>query len=141
MNIYTSSEEDTIKAGEEFGGDLKGGDIVLLSGNLGAGKTTFIKGVAKALNVPTRIISPTFVIARTHEAGHHLIKQMYHLDLYRLTSEEEVKDIDIRGMVDSESVVLIEWPELSYSSVTKPYYVVNIEYDRNGRNISIRYEE
>lgn len=140
MKIHVASEEDTIKAGEEFGGDLKGGDIVLLSGNLGAGKTTFVKGVAKALGVPTRVISPTFIITRTHEAEHHSIKYMYHLDLYRLTTEEEVKDIDIRSMVDDESVVLIEWPELSFASVKPPYYLIDIEYDEIGRNISIKYE-
>lgn len=141
MKIHAKTEEETIRAGEVFGGDLKGGDVVLLSGNLGAGKTTFIKGVARALNVPTRIISPTFVIARTHVALHHSIKQVFHLDLYRLTSEEEVKNIDIKGMVDNESVVLIEWPELSHSIVKPPYYLVDIEYDKSGRNISISYEE
>ncbi len=141
MKIHTLSEEETIKVGEEFGGDLKGGDIVLLAGNLGAGKTTFIKGVARALNVPTRVISPTFVISRTHKADHNAIKQMYHLDLYRLQSEREVKDIDIKSMVDNESVILIEWPELSYSSLTPPYYKVEIEYEGDGRKIAIHYAQ
>jgi len=141
MKLHAVDERETIMFGQEFGRRLKGGDVVLLSGKLGAGKTTFVKGVAKALQVPTRIISPTFVIARTHEAGHHTIKQLYHLDLYRLTTEEEVKGIDIQSMVDSGSVVLIEWPELSFSSVKRPYYKVEITYANPGRDILISHEE
>lgn len=141
MKIVTTKEEETIEAGEEFGKRLRGKDVVLLIGNLGAGKTTFVKGVAKTLGVPTRIISPTFVIARTHGTKHDKIKQMFHLDLYRLTSEEEVRQIDIQSMVDNESVVLIEWPELSFAFVKPPFYKVLIEYTENGRSISINYEE
>lgn len=141
MRTFAKSENETIAAGEEFGGDLRGGDVVLLSGKLGAGKTTFVKGIAKALQVPTRIISPTFVITRTHRANHHAIKQIYHLDLYRLEKEEELRDIDIKNMVNDESVVLIEWPELSYSYLAKPYYVVSIDYEGEGRVIEIRYEK
>lgn len=141
MKIHAKNEIETIDAGEEFGGDLRGGDVVLLSGKLGAGKTTFVKGIAKALQVSTRIISPTFVITRTHKASHNAIKQIYHLDLYRIEKEEELWDIDIKNMVNDESVVLIEWPELSYSYLEKPYYVVSINYEGEGRVIEIHYEK
>lgn len=141
MKLEATQEEQTIKAGEEFGKRLRGGDVVLLFGKLGAGKTTFTKGIAKALNVPTRIISPTFIITRTHAANHRKIKQMYHLDLYRLESQDDIRAIDIKSMVDDESVVLIEWPELFSPTITPPYYTVHIEYTKQGRSIVIKHEQ
>jgi tRNA threonylcarbamoyladenosine biosynthesis protein TsaE len=101
-NIVSKSEEDTMKAGEELAQGLKPGSIVLIYGNLGYGKTTFVKGVAKGLGIKTRIVSPTFTIIRTHNNTHHI-------DLYRI---EDYKNLGLEEILeDPTSIKLIEWPE------------------------------
>lgn len=107
--IVTKNTAETQEFAEDFAKKLQGGDVVLLYGNLGAGKTTFVQGLAKGLGIKHRIISPTFIILRTY----YLDKgNFYHVDLYRLQSEKEIEAI---GLIDlmgkNENIVVIEWPE------------------------------
>lgn len=142
QTIITKNEKETIKLGEDLASKLKPGDLVLLTGELGSGKTTFVKGLAYGLKAPSRIISPTFVVVRTHKTDRNAIKKIYHLDLYRLQSEEDIKAIALEDfLLDEEAVVLIEWPEKSISLIKKPAYKIsfkNLEDDR--REISIVYD-
>lgn len=107
---------DTQAFGEELGRALTAGDVVILDGPLGAGKTTLTQGIAKGMNVKGRVTSPTFVIARVHRnlgAGPNLV----HVDAYRLLGEEGDADADPIGALDSldldtdleDSVVVAEW--------------------------------
>lgn len=99
------SDKDTRRLGEEFAKNLRPGDIVFLYGDLGFGKTTFVKGVASGLGVTSRILSPTFPIIRRHD-------NLYHLDLYRIDDEINLKEMGIfEIMEDPSSIKLIEWPE------------------------------
>jgi tRNA threonylcarbamoyladenosine biosynthesis protein TsaE len=119
----TQNEEETIKLGEEFAKKIKPKDIVFLMGNLGSGKTAFVKGVAKGLGIKTRIISPTFVVARTHTTNHKKIKTLYHLDLYRLEGKNDLRKIGIDDFFNDEfAVTLIEWPENANSLVNEKIY-------------------
>lgn len=114
--FLSKSTEETQQFAEKFAKELKGGDIVLLYGNLGAGKTTFVQGLAKGLGISHRIISPTFIILRTYSLGNKEkgidIRNFYHVDLYRLQTDKEIEDI---GLIDlmgkKENIVVIEWPE------------------------------
>ena len=103
-------------AGEAFAGVLRNGDIVLLSGTLGAGKTTFVKGVAKGLGVSERVTSPTFTMVREHECSNDLgITTLHHCDVYRVETLDEVLDLALGELVEDSAVALVEWGELAAS--------------------------
>ncbi|MGB8196790.1 MAG: tRNA (adenosine(37)-N6)-threonylcarbamoyltransferase complex ATPase subunit type 1 TsaE [Acidimicrobiales bacterium] len=109
-----ATAEDTVAAGEAFAAVLETGDIVLLSGTLGAGKTTFVKGVAKGLGVAERVTSPTFTMVRQHEAANDRgIATLHHSDVYRVESLDEVVDLALGELVEDSGVALVEWGELA----------------------------
>ena len=109
-----TTAEDTIAAGEAFAKVLRSTDIVLLSGTLGAGKTTFVKGVARGLGVRDRITSPTFTMVREHRCSNDLgIVTLHHCDVYRVGSLDEVVDLALGELVEESGIALIEWGELA----------------------------
>lgn len=104
----------TQAAGDAFAAVLRPGDIVLLSGPLGAGKTTFCKGVARGLGVHDRVTSPTFTMVRQHEAHNSQgITTLHHCDVYRVESLGEVLDLDLGELVEEAAVALVEWGDLA----------------------------
>lgn len=107
--IRTASEEETIALGERLAAILPPGATVLLIGNLGAGKTTLAKGIAKGLSAaePEQVSSPTFTLI--HEYGSP--PAVYHVDLYRLETAREVASLGLDELFDSPAIVLIEWGE------------------------------
>jgi len=110
------TDAQTQLAGEQFARVLRSGDIVLLSGPLGAGKTTFTKGVAKGLGVRERVTSPTFTMVREHACANDLgITTLQHCDVYRVTSLGEVLDLALGELVEESGVALVEWGELAES--------------------------
>lgn len=110
------SAEDLIRCGEDFARVLRSGDIVLLSGPLGAGKTTFTKGVASALGVVERVTSPTFTMVREHRCSNSQgIERLHHCDVYRVASLDEVLDLALGELVEEAGVALVEWGELAAS--------------------------
>lgn len=109
VTVTTDSADATRALGARLAGLLRAGDLVMLSGGLGAGKTTLAQGIGSALNVRGRVSSPTFIIARVHPAlagGPDLI----HVDAYRITSLEEIDALDLDSSLE-ESVTLVEWGE------------------------------
>jgi tRNA threonylcarbamoyladenosine biosynthesis protein TsaE len=109
-----SNDEKTQRAGEDFGLLLRVGDIILLTGRLGAGKTTFTKGVARALGVKERVTSPTFTMVRQHGCHNSQgIKTLHHGDMYRIESAGEVADLALGELVEEEGVAVVEWGELA----------------------------
>lgn len=137
--VITTNEKETEQAGFEFAQTLKPGDVVCLYGDLGAGKTTFTKGVAKGLGIESRIISPTFSLVRQHELHHQPIGILYHIDLYRLESLEEIKGIGIDDILsDEQAVTLIEWAERMENLLPKKRIDIHIRNrGEEGREISI----
>lgn len=113
MKEYNSeSAENTRKVGEDFAKNLKGGDTILLFGNLGGGKTTFVQGLARGLGIKKRIISPTFILMRTHKTKKNGAKCFYHLDLYRIKSNKDIEGLGLEEIIQNkENIVAIEWPE------------------------------
>jgi tRNA threonylcarbamoyladenosine biosynthesis protein TsaE len=105
--VSTTSEEETSAAGEQLAARLGPGDVVLLYGQLGAGKTAFVRGLARGLGAPdTEVSSPTFTIIQEY-AGR---VPLYHVDLYRL-EPKEVDDLGLEELVSGDGVVAIEWAE------------------------------
>lgn len=131
-NNYTSvSDEETQKIGEEFSRELKKGDIVLLYGDLGFGKTTFAKGIARGLGVKTRIISPTFPIIRSH-------KNIHHIDLYRIENAVDLQGVGLQEILeDATAIKLIEWPEKLSTLPKKRWDVFFKMSNGNIRTISL----
>ena len=105
----TASEEETIALGERLAQSLPRGATVLLTGNLGAGKTTLAKGIVKGMHAaePEEVSSPTFTLI--HEYG--TPPAVYHVDLYRLDSVRDVATLGLDELFDSSALVLIEWGE------------------------------
>jgi tRNA threonylcarbamoyladenosine biosynthesis protein TsaE len=111
--LISQSEDDTTRIASEFAATLRGGEIVLLSGELGAGKSVFVRGVARALGVTERVISPTFVLMRVYDiTGHTTIRHLVHVDAYRIEGPVEIQAIGLEEWLDREdSVVMVEWGE------------------------------
>jgi len=105
FDIYTDSAESTGGVGRALGSLVKMGDVLLLSGDLGAGKTQLVKGLATSLGVAESVTSPTFNILLVHEGR----VPLYHVDLYRLDRAEQLEDIDYFGTLEAGGVVAVEW--------------------------------
>jgi tRNA threonylcarbamoyladenosine biosynthesis protein TsaE len=104
----TSSEDETMAAGAALGRVLSAGDVVLLYGELGAGKTAFVRGVAQGLGARSEdVSSPTFTLIQEYHSGR---LTLYHVDLYRL-EPAEVDDLGLDELIDGEGVVAVEWPD------------------------------
>lgn len=139
MKKISSSEQETKKIAEEFSHSLQPGDTVLFYGNLGAGKTTFIQGLADSLGIKDRIISPTFILHRIHKTSNSKIKAINHIDLYRLEEISEIESIGLGELFDDkESIVLIEWADRLKNFLPKSGYKIEIQYlDGDKREINI----
>ena len=107
MKFQTSSEDETIALGERIAAQLPSRAVVLLIGNLGAGKTTLAKGIVKGLGAaaPEEVTSPTFTLI------HEYSPKVYHIDLYRLDTAAELATLGLDEIFDRDAVVLIEWGE------------------------------
>ena len=105
--FHTESEEETIALGESLAAELPPKAVVLLIGNLGAGKTTIAKGIVKGLGAaqPAEVSSPTFTLIHEYSSA------VYHIDLYRLDTPAQVATLGLEEIFDRQAVVLIEWGE------------------------------
>ena len=107
MKYLSHSEDETQKIGYEVAEKIKKGDVISLTGSLGAGKTVFAKGFAKQLGIKEAIVSPTFTLVQEYDGR----EKMYHLDLYRLSGEDEFESMGGEDFLYSDGVTLIEWSE------------------------------
>ncbi len=107
LRIATKSADETIAIGERLGKMLKPGDVIALSGDLGAGKTTLTRGIALGLGVTADVHSPTFTLIHEHPGP----VPLYHIDVYRLSSEQDAEFIGIDDYVYGDGVTIIEWAE------------------------------
>lgn len=136
-----TSDAATRDAGASFAAVLRARDVVLLSGPLGAGKTTFVQGVARALGVVERVTSPTFTMVRQHEARNEQgIVTLHHADVYRVNSLDEVIDLDLGELVEEDGVALVEWGELAQSVFGREVLTLQFlvdETDEDTRRIEV----
>ncbi|OCB12496.1 tRNA (N6-adenosine(37)-N6)-threonylcarbamoyltransferase complex ATPase TsaE [Mycolicibacterium porcinum] len=129
-----ATTEDTIALGATLGAGLKAGDVVVLSGPLGAGKTVMAKGIAQAMDVDGPVVSPTFVLARVHPARQAGRPAMVHVDMYRLLDHPGV---DLLGELDAldldtdldDAVVVVEWGEGLAERLSDHHLDIRIERD------------
>lgn len=120
--FLTKSVEETKKIASLFSKKCEEGDIVLLTGDLGAGKTVFAKGFAEGLNIEDDVVSPTFTLMNNYD------NRLLHLDLYRLEKYEELISIGAEEFIYSNMISLIEWPErVGFDAFNGRVYIVKIE--------------
>jgi len=135
-----ATAQDTVALGAQLGGQLRAGDVVVLSGPLGAGKTVLAKGIAQAMGVEGPVISPTFVLARVHRARQAGAPAMIHVDMYRLLDHASV---DLLGELDSldldtdldDAVVVVEWGEGLTERLSDSHLDIRLE---RGPNTEVR---
>ena len=109
MTIITKSPKETRDLAAVFAGRLKGGEIIALTGPLGAGKTVFVKGLARGLGIPEREVrSPSFIILIEHRQGR---LPLFHFDFYRFENGAEIDTTPFEDCLKAKGVIVVEWPE------------------------------
>ena len=131
--VYIKNEHDTEEFGMKLASSLEPGDIVALIGDLGTGKTTLTKYIAKGLGVTENIDSPTFNIVKEHKSG---IIPLFHFDVYRLSSGDELLDIGADEYFYSDGVCIIEWADVVADVVPEKAKVILIDYgEKQGERV------
>lgn len=139
-NIKTNTKEETLELGKKLSNFLFKGSVVLLCGDLGAGKTTLTKGIGKGLGVEEEINSPTFNILKCY---FNKTLNLYHIDAYRLEDvPEENKNIGLEEVIDGDGCAIIEWPQFINEFIDyKKALIITITIDENNvRNFKFETE-
>lgn len=134
VEIRTASPDETLLLGRRFAALLTAGDVVALSGRLGAGKTLFVSGVANGLGIASRITSPTFLIEKIYTDG---FLPLIHADVYRLGSVGEFEDLELADE-GKDGAVLIEWGDAIRNSLPPDHLVIHFEIEGDDRLISFQ---
>lgn len=140
--IITKSAAETQTFGEAFARKLKSGDVVSLYGDFGSGKTQLVKGICRSLGVAQTVNSPTFIIVNEYSSAKFPL--IYHFDLYRMKTQQEVLDIGFTEYISSESIVMIEWPEHIENILPANTYKIHIAHsdeDEHSRWIKLETPE
>ena len=133
MEQESSSAEETERIAAELAAELEPGDVVTISGELGSGKTTFVRGACRALGVTQKVTSPTFTIGHRYEGR----VPVSHLDLYRFTNVSHAEWGDLEPYFD-DAIAFVEWPEAGDGVLPPPRYAVSLRHaDGERRKVSI----
>jgi len=136
--VFIENLKETLKLGRKFSNKLNPQSIVLLQGSIGAGKTSFVQGIAEGLSISEEITSPTFALSHHYNSGRI---PLIHLDLYRLEDFSSAKEIffsEEEEAIQRQAILVIEWPEL-IEPVIENFWKIEISYAKNyGRNYEIR---
>jgi tRNA threonylcarbamoyladenosine biosynthesis protein TsaE len=137
VRYKTISSEQTFELGKKLAQKLKGGDIIALEGQLGAGKTVFAKGLAAGLGVKKAVLSPTFTLFRQYKGEKW---DFYHFDMYRLSDSSEAYEAGFDEFIGQDgAITVIEWADKIIDMLNNITYCVNIAYiDQNTRLVEIK---
>ena len=134
ITALTKSADDTKELGAALAAVARPGDLILLSGDLGAGKTTLAQGFGRGLGVDEPIISPTFVLARLYKGRLPLL----HADAYRMENLQEVSDLDLAEFLDDGSVALVEWGDVITPVLPADFLELRLEFGAGDDERQIR---
>ena len=126
--MITHSAAETRKLGSILAGQLRAGDVVLLTGSLGAGKSELARGIAAGLGVTETVTSPSFTILNVYESGR---LPLYHFDWYRLESEEELYEMGMDEYLGGDGVAVVEWPEKCPGAVPEKALLIRLTDEGN----------
>lgn len=127
MKFISNSAEETEKFAQKLAKKYQNGGVLALSGNLGAGKTTFTKGFAHGLRIKNKIISPTFILIKQYDLSFTKKARFYHIDLYRLENPEDLENLGLNELfTNPKNIILIEWAE---KLKKLPQKIVNITFE------------
>ena len=136
MDFFSRGPEQTRRIGMRLGGALHTGDVICLQGDLGAGKTTFVQGIAHGWGSQDSVSSPTFIIVNMYRRGDEA--RLFHMDAYRLDSTPEAEELDLDSML-AQGPLIIEWPERMDGLVPAERLWVNLEHiDDEERQMKFR---
>ena len=130
--MYTKNEDELLALGKKLGSVLEKNDVLILTGELGAGKTTFTKGLAKGLEIEQMIKSPTYTIVREYEGR----LPLYHLDVYRI--EGDADSIDLDEFLFGGGITVIEWGNILGQDLPDDYLEVEILKEASGRQLNFK---
>lgn len=127
-------ESAMVRFGEALSDRIKPGSVIYLIGELGAGKTTLARGILSGMGCHGNVVSPTYTLIEPYATSKH---DIYHLDLYRLDSNEEIENLGLRDLLDGQAVCLIEWPDKFRTCLPAPSITIRIDILNQGREILI----
>jgi tRNA threonylcarbamoyladenosine biosynthesis protein TsaE len=125
LDFFSRSPEQTRRIGMRLGSSLRPGDVICLQGDLGAGKTTFVQGLAQGWGTLDSVSSPTFIIVNLYRRADGA--QLFHMDAYRLDSTPEAEELDLESML-TQGPLLIEWPERIQGLIPPDRIWLEMEY-------------
>lgn len=132
MKVTTTSNQETADYGQKLASTLTGGDILCLYGDLGAGKTTLVKGIARGLGIKDNITSPTFTLMNFYKGTN---TTLIHIDTYRLKNEQELVEIGALDYIGQpDTIAIIEWPE-KIAGLLKNKKVINVIIDHQEETV------
>lgn len=137
MRFLSTSEKQTFDFAKNFSKKLKGGEVLGLIGDLGAGKTVFSRGLAKGLGIKKKITSPTFVLMRVYPVKKKRIKFFVHIDAYRIKSARDLEAIGAKEYFGRpDAITVIEWPDKIKKILPKKSKIIIIKHQKNLRIIN-----
>ncbi len=138
MTYSSTSADQTKQIAADFARTLKGGEFVALIGDLGAGKTTFTRGLVEALGGQVKVKSPTFTVMNEYPVSHGQIKRVVHIDFYRFNNASELSALSLEDERRPDTVIVAEWPDVLNENLFKPDFEVKFTHAGNDqRNLSI----
>ncbi|MDO8486121.1 MAG: tRNA (adenosine(37)-N6)-threonylcarbamoyltransferase complex ATPase subunit type 1 TsaE [Candidatus Staskawiczbacteria bacterium] len=145
--VITNNASQTQKLGEKLAKDIlrrsigQNATVLGLQGDLGGGKTTFLQGFAKGLNIKEKILSPTFVLIKRFKIKNKYFKNFYHIDCYRIKNIKDIEQLDFKNIIlNPENIVAIEWPERIKNILPKSTIIIKFDFiDKNKREIVISF--
>lgn len=136
MKCITQSERQTISFAKKFAKQLRGGEVITLSGALGAGKTTFVKGLAKGLGIKKIITSPTFILMNVYKTKKQNVLYLTHIDCYRIDGQKDIENIGAQEYFGrKDAVVVIEWAEKIQKILPKKRMRITIKIGKNHKRM------
>ena len=135
LRLYLKDEAVTVQRGQQLAASLSPGLVVFLHGELGAGKTTFARGVLRGLGHVGAVKSPTYTLVEPYTAAS---PALYHFDLYRLGDPQELEYMGVRDYFADDTVVMMEWPERGAGFLPPPDLEINMLVQGDGRELDLR---